>query len=105
MLKSLLKQYVKQPLRRLRVSIAAAAYRNDLTALATIFRTDKWGGCRYGSRGHWYAQHYARHFAPLRFKKLNILEIGVGGDSDSKNGGESLRMWKAYFPRKIGRAA
>jgi demethylmacrocin O-methyltransferase len=32
-------------------------------------------------------------------KKLNILEIGVGGYENPKHGGESLRMWKAYFPK------
>jgi hypothetical protein len=34
--------------------------------------------------------HYERFFAPLRFDKLNILEIGVAG-------GESIQMWLDYF--------
>lgn len=63
--------------------------RNDLNALATIFETDKWGS-------HWYTQHYQRYFVPLKNKRLNILEIGVGG-YDGPTGAESLRMWKAYF--------
>ena len=63
----------------------------DLPALAAYFGTDKWGS-------HWYAQHYQTHFAPLRRKRLRLLEIGVGGYSDPRRGGESLRMWKAYFP-------
>ena len=65
---------------------------NDLNRLALIFRTDKW-------ESHWYTQHYQRYFRPLRRKRLNILEIGVGGYEDSSHGGESLRMWKAYFRR------
>ena len=65
-------------------------YRNDLNRLALLFRTDKWGS-------HWYTQHYRRYFHPLRHKCLNILEIGVGGYENSDAGGESLRMWKAYF--------
>lgn len=58
-------------------------WRNDLNRLALLFRTDKWGA-------HWYTPHYQRYFQPLKGKRLNLLEIGVGG-------GESLRMWKAYF--------
>lgn len=64
----------------------------DLPALAAYFGTDKWGD-------HWYAQHYQTHFAPLRGRRLRILEIGVGGYEDPRSGGASLRMWKAYFPK------
>jgi cephalosporin hydroxylase len=70
---------------------ARARWGHDLAALATYFGTDKWGT-------HWYAQHYQRHFAPLRRKPVRLLEIGVGGWQDPAKGGESLRMWKAYFP-------
>jgi len=65
-------------------------HRNDLNYLARLYCTDKWGF-------HWYTQHYERYFAPLRKKPLNLLEIGVGGYRHSDRGGESLRMWKAYF--------
>jgi hypothetical protein len=67
-------------------------YRSDLSRLARLFGTDKWGS-------HWYTQHYQRYFAPLRKKRLNILEIGVGGYERSDAGAGSLRMWKAYFRR------
>jgi hypothetical protein len=66
----------------------------DLPALAAYFGTDKWGA-------HWYAQHYQTHFAPLRRKPIRLLEIGVGGYADPQSGGESLRMWKAYFPNGL----
>jgi demethylmacrocin O-methyltransferase len=66
-------------------------HRNDLNRLALLFNTDKWGA-------HWYTQHYQRYFEPLKNKRLNVLEIGVGGYEDSLEGGESLRMWKTYFP-------
>lgn len=65
---------------------------SNLKTLAILNKTDKWGS-------HWYAQHYERHFAPLRHKRLNILEIGVGGWKDPELGGGSLRMWRTYFPR------
>lgn len=63
-----------------------------LAKLATIFGTDKWGL-------HWYAQHYERHFGPLRWKRLTLLEIGIGGEEDPLAGGASLRSWKWFFPR------
>ena len=64
--------------------------RSDLNRLAPYFNTDKW-------KGHSYTQHYQRYFGPLKQKRLNILEIGVGGYDAPNLGGESLRMWKAYF--------
>lgn len=64
---------------------------DNLNKLAEIYRTDKWGT-------HFYTQHYNTHFQSRRFKKLNILEIGVGGYDDPLKGGNSLRMWKRYFP-------
>ncbi|KAJ0313749.1 uncharacterized protein N0V96_002189 [Colletotrichum fioriniae] len=49
--------------------------------------------------GHLYAPHYDFHFGPFRHRGINVLEIGVGGFEDPKAGGESLRMWKEYFPK------
>jgi demethylmacrocin O-methyltransferase len=65
-------------------------FRNDLNRLATLFGSDKWGS-------HWYTPHYDRYFRPLKSKRLNVLEIGVGGYEYLDIGGGSLRMWKAYF--------
>lgn len=64
---------------------------DDLITLATRHKTDKWGE-------HWYAQHYDRHFTPLRDKPIKILEIGIGGYDVPTAGGASLRMWRDYFP-------
>ena len=66
--------------------------RKHLSKLALLYGTDK-------QIGHHYIQHYQRHFEPLRRKELNILEIGIGGYIQTKAGGNSLRMWKAYFPK------
>ena len=41
---------------------------------------------------------YQNHFKNFKFKNNNILEIGVGGYEDPYTGGNSLRMWKSYFP-------
>jgi hypothetical protein len=65
--------------------------RSNLTVLARVHETDKWGN-------HWYTQHYESHFHRLRKRPLNVLEIGVGGFADPHAGGQSLRMWKDYFP-------
>jgi hypothetical protein len=77
--------------RKARHVYATMRWGRDLAALATYFGTDK------GS-GHWYAGHYQTHFAHLRNQRLRLLEIGVGGYANPRRGGESLRMWKAYFP-------
>jgi hypothetical protein len=63
---------------------------HDLKTLATTHGTDKWSG-------HRYAQHYDRHFSPWRSKPVRLLEIGIGGYMDPKQGGQSLRMWKEFF--------
>jgi hypothetical protein len=63
-----------------------------LTKLAKKFKTDKWGD-------HKYTPHYAVHFKPWRHRKINVLEIGIGGYARSGRGGASLRMWKAYFTK------
>ena len=78
--------------RRQRDFIKAVIHCNDLARLARSLGTDKQGT-------HAYARHYERHFARLRHRALNILEIGVGGYADPRAGGASLRLWKAYFPR------
>lgn len=70
----------------------ALRYYGDLVALADYYGTDKWNT-------HWYAEIYAEHFQGLRNRRLNILEIGIGGFDNPQNGGASLRMWKAYFWR------
>ncbi|MDR1594219.1 MAG: hypothetical protein LBS43_07020, partial [Prevotellaceae bacterium] len=63
----------------------------NLNIIARVFGTDK-------NSGHSYTQHYMRHFKKFRFKKIKLLEIGVGGYDDPHKGGESLGMWKKYFP-------
>ena len=72
-------------------SIKALFYRANLDKLASINKT-------YKNRYHFYTQHYQNHFKPYRYKKINLLEIGVGGYENPLSGGESLRMWKSFFP-------
>ena len=66
---------------------------DDLLApLAQKHGTDKLGA-------HFYTQHYHRQFSHMRDKPIRLLEIGVGGYDDPNSGGESLRMWRDYFPK------
>ncbi|HOC87078.1 MAG TPA: hypothetical protein PKX26_10240 [Prolixibacteraceae bacterium] len=67
-------------------------YKNDISKLAWFYGTDKEGI-------HFYSKHYQNHFEKYKNKKINLLEIGVGGYEDSTKGGESLRMWNKYFKR------
>jgi hypothetical protein len=71
--------------------VCRCLFGSNLKALALFYGTDKWGG-------HRYAQHYEEHLSPLKRRRLNILEIGVGGSDDPKAGGASLRMWRTFFP-------
>jgi hypothetical protein len=64
----------------------------SLREIALDMRTDKEGV-------HHYVDAYERHLAHLRHRKVTLLEIGVGGYADPDLGGESLRMWKEFFPQ------
>jgi demethylmacrocin O-methyltransferase len=63
----------------------------NLNMLARIYKSDKWGK-------HHYTEHYSKHFRKLRFKRIRLFEIGAGGYHYPGAGGNSLRMWKRYFP-------
>ncbi len=72
-------------------SFKAIFFNYNLSKLAIIHKTDKFGQ-------HFYTSHYQKHFRPYRLKKIKLLEIGVGGYDSPYIGGNSLRMWKSYFP-------
>jgi demethylmacrocin O-methyltransferase len=59
--------------------------------LARIYKTDKYGK-------HSYTKHYSTHLRKFRFKRIKLFEIGAGGYQNPDIGGNSLRMWKRYFP-------
>jgi hypothetical protein len=73
----------------------APAVAGDLNTLAVLYGTDKAVG------RHGYTPYYARHLAARRRSVRCILEIGIGGTpyDDPWSGGNSLRMWRSYFPR------
>jgi hypothetical protein len=68
--------------------------RSDLTRLARLHKTDKWGA-------HRYTTHYQAMFEARRRRRMVVLEIGIGGYKDPHAGGASLRMWKHFFPRSL----
>jgi hypothetical protein len=53
----------KQKLKSIICSLKSLGKRNNLTALAKIYGTDKWGL-------HFYTQHYQLHFEPFKNKRL-----------------------------------
>ncbi len=61
----------------------------NLAMLARLHGTDK--------LAHGYIPHYRLLLSGLRKRRFNLLEIGIGGYAGHTVGGESLRMWKAYF--------
>lgn len=77
-------------LKRMREEIKAVSSHGNLTTLAKIYKTDKWGY-------HYYTPVYQQWFGALRHTPIKLLEIGVGGYAKPRHGGDSLRMWKRYF--------
>ena len=65
--------------------------KDRLTELAIIHGTDKFGT-------HDYTPNYYDILNHLQAKKFNFLEIGVGGYGRPKEGGQSLKMWRDFFP-------
>jgi hypothetical protein len=62
----------------------------NLDALAVLWGTDKALG------HHGYTRYYARH---LNRRSVGcVLEIGIGENQDPARGGNSLLMWRSYFP-------
>lgn len=90
-LKRKLSDSSKRRIRNLINDIKTIGVGNNLNKLGHIYGTDK-------IRGHFYTPHYMTHFRKFKYKKINLLEIGVGGYENPLQGGESLRMWKRYFP-------
>jgi len=64
---------------------------DNLDKLGKIYESDKIGR-------HFYTPYYQLHFNRFRNSEIKMLEIGVGGYENPKLGGNSLRMWKKYFP-------
>ncbi len=56
----------------------------SLDELGLIYKTDK------SSNGHNYLHYYEMFLKPIKYAKINLLEIGI-------DEGSSLRMWHEYF--------
>lgn len=90
-LKKRLSESKKRKLRNFVNDIKSIVFGFNLNKLGKIYGTDKIGG-------HFYTPHYMTHLRKYKFKRINLLEIGVGGYGNPYAGGNSLRMWKKYFP-------
>jgi hypothetical protein len=83
----------KKKIHNLLQDIKAIGRGRNLNQLAKIYGTDK-----NVTGGHFYTPHYSHHLKRYRYKKIKMLEIGIGGYDNPYLGGNSLRMWKKYFP-------
>lgn len=70
-------------LRKLFVDTTYPILKYNLSTLSILCGTDKYNS-------HSYTPLYSKHFKHLRNKKLNLIEIGVGGYDDPDYGGNSL---------------
>lgn len=71
--------------------LLAFAMGDDLSRVASLYGTDKYGH-------HYYTAIYERFLRPRRKSVRHFLEIGVGGGANVFRGGHSLRMWSKYLP-------
>jgi hypothetical protein len=90
-LRSLLDYKYYKFIKRIYLFFLSIPFGRNLNLLARIYTCDKGGK-------HFYTTHYQSHFKKIKFKRIKLLEIGVGGYHYPKMGGNSLRMWKRYFP-------
>lgn len=81
----------KRKLRNFIDDMKAIGMGDNLDKLGKIYKTDKIGD-------HFYTPHYKTHLKLFKYRRINLLEIGVGGYEYPEAGGKSLRMWKKYFP-------
>lgn len=90
-LKKRLSEYSRWKLRMFIGNLMGIFLGSNLNITGKLYGTDKIGK-------HSYTQHYMTHLKKYRYKNINLLEIGVGGNEHPVFGGQSLRMWKKYFP-------
>ncbi len=90
-LKKKLAKSTKRKMQNFIDDVKAIGFGFNLNKLGRIYRTDK-------ALTHNYTPHYRTHLRRFKFKRINLLEIGVGDYEDKQSGGKSLRMWKKYFP-------
>lgn len=76
-------------------SMASYVFRWLPFPLETIFT---WNGTdKHSHQGHRYGPAYRAFFSEFRYRRVNLLEIGIGGYADSL-GGRSITAWRWYFP-------
>ena len=94
-----MRSYVLKHIRRLREGMSDSQLRSARAVKVSACRL--WGGrdlvrlarllgCVKMCQAHAYGPHYKRHFAPYRQRRVNILEIGIGGYDNRRAGGASL---------------
>lgn len=72
--------------------VAARPLSRRLDVLAALYGTDK------APSIHNYTRVYQSYFSAIRNKVRTVVEVGIGGSDTPDLGGNSLRMWRTYFP-------
>lgn len=90
--KNLPSEFYRKLRKRIKASVNKIRKDKNLTTLAQFYNCDKWGA-------HFYTPHYENHFRSFKKKNIILLEIGIGGYSNSNTGGASLKMWKHFFKK------
>ncbi|MDR3414530.1 MAG: hypothetical protein P4L87_26790 [Formivibrio sp.] len=58
-----------------------------------------WSGSdKHRPQWHSYGWTYQELFRPLKYRRIKLLEIGIG-DNEKDVAGRSLVVWRAFFPR------
>ncbi|WP_341225345.1 class I SAM-dependent methyltransferase [uncultured Arcticibacterium sp.] len=81
---------LSQSQKRKLANILACFFSNSLRNLANIYNPSK-GKC------YDFFTLYTKHLKKFKYKRFNLLEIGIGGYESPTSGGGSLRVWKKYF--------
>jgi hypothetical protein len=82
--------------KRFRYMRLAAPFMSALPlSAATVLRIS--GSDKENEQAHRYGETYQRLFRRFKYRRIKVLEIGIGGYNRSL-GGESLAAWSCYFP-------
>ncbi len=68
-----------------------------LLPLSLSYVLRKSGSDKHQINGHRYGHLYSRYLTRLKYRRIRLLEIGIGGYGFAL-GGQSLNAWQAYFP-------
>jgi len=103
-LSSIIKKLLRWDQKRFQKSVALYRFLNLVAALISWFPIPIrhllfwFGSDKHRPMYHSYGWTYQELFRSLKYRRVKLLEIGLGG-TDDDIGGRSLLAWRAFFPR------